>query len=340
MHYKLSEDLLIWHDHMPHLGLPDETRNMLLDEKKKILFGANTIDKELSNITDNNFSIVFDHYLNLNLSSKIEKIFFPGFFLSCCMKYSVKQTCKKTISTVCPMNKSRFARILASCWLYNQNQQIDFLYSQMFDSDKHSLDTLYELLQVGGLKDWKGVQGPTVNLLPKKFFKTYKENSINFDDIFDILYAEAASVIVLEPVFWEHGSIITEKYLQAVLAKSVPLINGYNVYNSLSKLGFDVFDDIIDTSSQYEKNPVLAVWNLLEKNKDFFYNSVDIVNNYPQIQQRLQNNIDLVTANCNTLYKNSVQNLNNSNAIENFLKHKNKILIRENLFDQFQHIKI
>ena len=160
--------------------------------------------------------------------------------------------------------------------------------------------------------------------------------------VFETLLMPSASAVVLEPVFWEHGCMITEKYLQAVLGGCIPIVNGHKIYNYLESIGFETFGDIIDQSSQHEKNPVLATWNLMDKNLVFFQNALDLYHD-TSVRERLLYNINHVK-NHRSLYQNMLKNLNSDLGIELFNRYKKEIFHSQysgrKITDVFYDIKI
>ena len=129
--------------------------------------------------------------------------------------------------------------------------------------------------------------------------------------------------MVVSAVGWEWACDLDEKYLFAVYSGCIPLVHGYKIYDRLECLGFDTFRDIIDTSSQYEKNPILSIWNLLDSNLDFFKKAKNIIAR-PDIQARLQHNWRL-SRNVKALYQNSKNNLNTPNGRALLKKYKLQI---------------
>lgn len=331
-YYSINQDLVLWGDHMPDLGL-HTAAHLDLDGKRAWLFGRNTIDDALAHVSPD-CAIVFDHYLNLSLISNRQTIFFPVFFLQCCVDYAdlVKpdHLPTKRISLACPMNKKRYARVLASCWLANHQKKIKLLYTQNW---KEHADELDELLQIGGLRDWTCEWGPELINLKLNFLQKVPDSievlglPKNTKQFFEDIIVPSAATIVLEPVFWEHGCMITEKYLQAVLGGCIPVVNGYKIYDHLKILGFETFEDIIDQSSQHEKNSVLAIWNLMDKNFDFFQNSLDIYHD-KSVRDRLLHNINHI-GKYQLLYQRMLQNLNTDSAKELFARYKKQIFSME-----------
>jgi len=58
--------------------------------------------------------------------------------------------------------------------------------------------------------------------------------------------------------------------------------------NSMERVGFDMFTDIVNYSSQYIKDPFERTWQLLNDNKQVLYNAHDII--CPDIIERLEDN--------------------------------------------------
>ena len=321
-------DFFMMQDHMPHVNLRlSET----LDDTRLKYFGKNTIrDLFINQGSDSeDYFFIFDTYLNFE-DFKYNGYFYPNFLLTTAVDYqnfSPNHTIdfkKKTHGANCVMNKPRPARVLASCWFAN-NKVDQLLHTQSWTStDDNALSLLDELLQMGGLIDWTHEFGPHVKMLEQHWIDhigntpaRFNENSsleANFftTEISEIFNSTAISV-VLEPVFWEHGSIASEKYMHAIYGGTIPLVSGYKIYDSLVTLGFDTFSDIIDTSSQYELDPILQIWTMLEKNKRLFLQWQELISD-PHIQNRILKNLTLLQNPeqifMNSLKLNSEQSLN------------------------------
>jgi hypothetical protein len=314
-----------WGDHMPHLGL-EHVSHLGLEQKRQHLLGRCTINDHLAP-EHRQAALLFDTYIDIELGSPSpEKIFFPAYFLARCDDFYQrfgKEWCwsnNRSHDLACAMRQPRYARLIASCWLANNASDLKYKHTQDWD-DQERLPALYELLQMGGLKDWTGSWGPGLTMLPKHVIGDWRAGTAA--DSFEMLYkqvlGQAAVAVVIGAVFWETASEICEKYLYAVYAGCVPLVQGYGIYNSLRALGFDVFDDIIDTSSQYDTNPVSASWNLLELNRDFLLHAREITAQ-PHVQQRLRANLALAQ-NSQAVFENAMKNLNTQQAQQ--LMHQN-----------------
>lgn len=326
--------LYYWRDHMPNLSL-DQYSDLSMADKRQTLFGRNTIEDVLTD-EHNNSRLMFSNYINLDFRRRdIHKIFLPVSFLSMCHNYplnysrDLQRFDNKYVSFTCPMYKSRYARILASAWMANHRDKFNFVYTQSWHGNEQ-IELLYELLQIGGLKDSSGSQGPRLDMLPKLSFGNADHSLYgNFGILYENFYRPAAACVIIGAIFWEHGGEICEKYLNALYSGCIPLLAGYRVYDSLEAMGFDTFKDVIDTSSQYELNPVQAVWGLFDRNRKFFNRSIEIIQD-PAIQQRLVRNLDLAL-DIKRLFNNAITGLNSPNDVGFFNSHKSQV------WDYFSH---
>lgn len=203
----------------------------------------------------------------------------------------------KQVSFNCQMNKSRYPRALASCWLKNNLYgKAGFIYSQPWD-----------MTGLGSFLDReirKHKFKLEVDLLPVKWFdhdgedpKNYLANTTN-ERVFrkclkSQMFDPCVFSLVLEPIEYELGATITEKYVNAVYGGNIPIVYGYKVYDVLSTIGFDTFADIIDTTSQDIVDPQARVIAMLESNKHVLTSGMDLIND-TALQERLNHNLALM----------------------------------------------
>lgn len=70
------------------------------------------------------------------------------------------------------------------------------------------------------------------------------------------IFNRSAVSLITESVNFQYSSVFTEKTLYSIYGLTFPLfVGGYNMIDSMSGLGFDVFDDIFDHS--YQNKPTL-----------------------------------------------------------------------------------
>lgn len=331
----ITHNIYRWGD-CPFYGL-DQVKELDIESKRQILFGRCEIERciDINRPLD---AIVFCNYIDLDLSDLIaDKIFLPTYYLEFAeqlkkqfdehWQWPVQREC----DLCCTMLKPRYPRIIASCWLANHSQDIRIAYTQNWQPNDHT-DALYELLQIGGLKDWTNDWGPKLLQMPAYQIPDPKPDadiddigiqSLRFQNLYPEIYSKAASAVVIGAVSWEWACEICEKYLFAVYGGCIPIVHGYKIYDRLRDLGFDTFEDIIDTSSQYDKNPITASWNMLNRNLNFFKQARSIVKK-DSIQSRLRHNFNLAQ-DVAAVYKNSLSRLNSPTALEIFNNHKFRI---------------
>lgn len=315
-----------WGDGTTHLGL-EHVFDLDLESKRKALFGRCDIKQHFTPAHAGT-AVLFETYISINLARPdIQQIYFPSYFLQCSfdlqkhLGHGWTWLTHRTHSVACVMRQPRYPRLIASCWLANNADHIDFVYTQNWDPAEH-LPGLYELLQIGGIKDWTGEWGPDLLQLPERQLGSWVDHDLftNFAMLYDAVYSRAAAAMVIGAVCWEQGAEICEKYLLAVLSGCIPIVQGYAVYDRLSCLGFDTFDDVIDTASQWETNPVMAAWNMWEHNRNFFRQAKHIAADV-DIQRRLRHNFDLAR-DIKKLSHNAINNLNNAEARDLWYKHQ------------------
>jgi hypothetical protein len=344
-------DFFIMHEHMPDVNfLSGPESGQSLDDARINYFGKNTMIDMFTNhgLNYEDYFFIFEGYLNLH---NFEGYWYPRCLITVATNYKMYSPdfkidfAQKQYSVNCAMNKIRDSRLLASCWF--SNNKIDrLLHTQSWSSsDSTVISRLDELLQLGNLIDWTHNFGPDVKMLDQHWIDhcgnlstDYGKNEENFfnSEIKTIFNTTAISV-VLEPVFWEHGSMVTEKYMHAIYGGTIPLVSGYKIYDSLSTLGFDTFSDIIDISSQYELDPVLRIWNMLEKNKNVFLQWQDIISDL-SVQNRIINNLTLLQ-NPTQIIKNSIL-LNSKKSYNTMILLKDKLALDKEWFLYFDMLNI
>lgn len=332
-----SVDFFIVRDHMPDVNFQSGS----LENARIEYFGKNTIHELFvsQGLSYKDYFFIFDHYLNFDDFGS-NGYFYPDFFLKTAINYQKFSSnhkidfTKKIQGINCLMNKIRPPRILASCWFAN-NKVDQLLHTQSWaNTDDRALNLLDELLQIGNLIDWTHENGLDTRMLEHHWIdydsnaplnstnNSSEETNFTHSNYVGPICNITAISVVLEPVFWEHASIATEKYMHAIYGGTIPLVSGYKIYDSLAILGFDTFSDIIDTSSQYELDPVLRIWNMLENNKNLFSHWQDLILD-PQIQNRIINNLILLQDPKN-IFKNSIK-LNSEESLAKIVALKSSL---------------
>ncbi len=310
-------DFYINTDHVPTAENIVEDSEVTLEEKRDALVGKNTLLELFKKFNiDYENNIIIDTTGN-QFSSTFSSLFCSFFVIRECNLYSYQMKIantsnifeKKTCAFNIVMNKIRPDRLLTSCWLNNNKQHYDFLYTQSWNQADVT-HQLYELLQIGGITDYKNSSNITIETMPKKWIGSEYAggNATNFQqNVSDVFYQSVFS-IVLEPVFWENDCNITEKYLNALYGLTIPIVSGYNSCNFLKSMGFDVFDDIIDTSYQHIENASTRSWQMMELNKTVFSDAKTIIKD-KTVQQRIIKNLEWARQ-PRTLFETAFLNLN------------------------------
>lgn len=118
-------------------------------------------------------------------------------------------------------------------------------------------------------------------------YDTYRgtENDDNFVRLASV-YGSAAVNIVTETEYCTPPGIVTEKTLFAMAAKQIPIVIGYaGIVADCRRLGFDMFDDVVDNSFDLLPNDV-RVEQALCLNQDLIQGRIDL----SHLQQRLERN--------------------------------------------------
>ena len=128
-------------------------------------------------------------------------------------------------------------------------------------------------------------------LLDQWDYSSYRgtENDENFVRLAP-LYAQCAVNIVTETQYDDRPGVISEKTLQAMIAKQIPIVIGHpGVVQSCQELGFDMFEDLVDTSYDWLPNDQ-RVETALELNQQLILGNRDLTS----YQERLERQKDFV----------------------------------------------
>ena len=123
--------------------------------------------------------------------------------------------------------------------------------------------------------------------LPEWAYSTYRgtENDENFIRLAGV-YGKCAVNIVTETQYDCYPGIITEKTIMAFAAQQVPVVIGHaGIVQHCKNLGFDMFEDLVDTSYDTLPNST-RLEQALALNQDLIQGKIDLA----PYQQRLQRN--------------------------------------------------
>lgn len=275
-------------DHMPVV----ENLSMDYDHNNIFIPQCHNTIKDIIKLTNYKTNYVFgESYLKWDEFSEFYTT--PCFFSSLAITYQhidiEKHMYSDDVTVMALMRQNRPHRHLLSAWL-NSNP-CNLKYTQNFDNDDLLLSELVRCTKYEHLKSTlpKYTVGSNEDLTS---VRSRPWDPISAFEMFESLITSSTFHIITEPNFFELGCSITEKYLWCLYGHSFPIFCGsYKLPDAIKEIGFDVFDDIIDHSYQYELNPTLRTLNALENNKHLLNNKnirkIDYI-------ERHQSNLKLV----------------------------------------------
>lgn len=297
----VDADFVVIDDHLPNYTI-DYT--LTYEQKCKKYFGQNMF---LENCKDPEKTFfVYSCYLNIESPGK--KLYWYNFGPQ--PKFNPVQPDSKKYKFSCMQNKPRFHRIITSSWINQNFDHKDFYFSCGFNVEEEGITEHLNFIE------------PLYPGLPIKFIEPsdpelFISNYLPNDRYFKLFYPDISrSVfqIVTEPEFFNYGFHNTEKSNMAFLSFNIPIVHGYSACDCFTNLGFDMFEDIVDYSSQYIKDPFERTFRLLNDNKENLINAFDIIDT--SIKERLQHNYNwLVSGKVN---KGIISKLNDESDIELF----------------------
>ena len=128
--------------------------------------------------------------------------------------------------------------------------------------------------------------------LPQWAYDNYMgcNNQENFLKLLSV-YGTASINIVTETLYDDAPGIVTEKTQMAIAAEQVPIVIGHQgIVQDCRELGFDMFDDLVDTSYDTLPNDV-RVEEALRRNQDLILGRVDLA---PYRQRLIRNRVYLL----------------------------------------------
>jgi hypothetical protein len=124
---------------------------------------------------------------------------------------------------------------------------------------------------------------------------TPPKNGKNFDQHLRKLCMHTAVEIVNETIWFpDPGGIVSEKYLNSVYGFNFPvIISVSHTVTYLRKLGFDMFDDIIDHSYDTITSPTIRLVSALNSNLHLLKDRDKTISAWQQCQARMHKNVKL-----------------------------------------------
>ena len=117
-------------------------------------------------------------------------------------------------------------------------------------------------------------------------------NSDNYKKLIP-LYENAIVEIVTETTALENTANIAEKFVHCVIGRCFPIIIGiYKNVELYRNMGFDMFDDIIDHSYDFEPNPFYRMKMAIDSNIEILTNKDLAFSFYEANKKRLDANVE------------------------------------------------
>jgi len=269
----ITQDCVLLVDHFPYYEIDYNQSRAALCKKH---YGQNIL---VDNCIDpDSTTWIYDSYMYVDTTKN--NIYIPSFTLNLQGFTDTTPAKHSRKYKFCSYNnKPRFNRILASSWINANFDSKDYHYTACFNTETSGIT---------GHKLFVDSIGPG---LPYKELGTASDVFVPgnvFEKLFYPYMSNSVFNIVNEVSFFETACHISEKTLWSILAYNIPIVSGYAMCNSMERVGFDMFTDIVNYSSQYIKDPFERTWQLLNDNKQVLYNAHDII--CPDIIERLEDN--------------------------------------------------
>ena len=172
-------------------------------------------------------------------------------------------------------------------WVFNEQQQ----------PIKNIIDVGYEIFKNSNLKikDNKNIYGK----------KNYNNNVENFVDKLQQYYKETFVEIVTETSYTESSFLLTEKFLNSVYGCNFPIVLcSKGTVEFLRKIGFDMFDDIIDHSYDLIDNPIDRLYSAIYNNRKLLTDNNYIKELWIQNKYRFDSNINVAKTSMYDFFEN------------------------------------
>lgn len=117
-------------------------------------------------------------------------------------------------------------------------------------------------------------------------------NVYNFNEKLSSLYENTVVEIISETTGVETAFCLTEKYYHSVLACNFPvLVASFGSVSQLRAFGYDVFDDIVDHSYDYEPNPFYRMKMAIDANIKLITDKEYALSKWQTCSERFERNI-------------------------------------------------
>jgi hypothetical protein len=130
---------------------------------------------------------------------------------------------------------------------------------------------------------------------PSQIYTTTNGNAENLDLRLRPVYANSVVEIVNESTFeFNIGTYVSEKFINSVYGMNLPIILGQlGIVEYCRKLGFDMFDDVVDHSYDVISRPLDRLTAAIDRNCRLLEDRDFAISAWHRCQPRLQANYEL-----------------------------------------------
>lgn len=117
------------------------------------------------------------------------------------------------------------------------------------------------------------------------------QNCQNFSSNLIPYYKETFVEIINETIFFQQAGLLTEKTFHSIIGCSFPIILSVcGSVNHLRKLGYDMFDDVVDHSYDSEPEPLLRLSKAILDNQRLLFDREYVINAWYNSRGRFEYN--------------------------------------------------
>jgi hypothetical protein len=256
------------------------------DEQDKCFHVKTLLDN--STCDPKSHTLIFDHVLHDDELSDYNIMYFPIFLASECQEFI-----DQDINPLWEI-KSRIFNFSINKPRIHRKFLLEEIERLGLTSYRHTLAWKYNPVNSIKITDFKF--GPEIKEEMSIRNGNFK-NAETYDKLLKGIYQDTCISIITEPCFYEKEALITEKTFMAIMGGTIPIwFGGWKNAQSLTTLGFDVFEDIVDHSYETLEDPYERCTQSLERNLHLF----DLEKMQKIIKDnahRLQYNVDLLMSN-------------------------------------------
>jgi len=275
-------------------------------DREPISYSLNDIINAVNNHDINVVLLTENYYSDIELGDKCPKnlsIVVSPTFMYHNIQYDVDIS--KSIQTewhvLCLNNNPRPHRVGVLLYLnylgMNRNMHASFVSKERWETNTpYTYDTILSYIYPNGkIKDsLNSISLESIYRNSAEYIYNDREttNSDNYKKLIP-LYENAIVEIVTETTALENTANIAEKFVHCVIGRCFPIIIGiYKNVELYRNMGFDMFDDIIDHSYDFEPNPFYRMKMAIDSNIEILTNKDLAFSFYEANKKRLDANVE------------------------------------------------